>query len=133
MKQRLFNISLLVHDYDEAIDFYINSLGFELVEDTRLSDVKRWVRIKPAGSDEICLLLAKASGEEQKSRIGNQTGGRVFLFLETDDIHRDHKQLTQNGVKIVRELSKETYGSVLVFSDLYGNLYDLIEPTKATQ
>lgn len=130
MKQRLFNISLLVNDYDEAISFYTNSLGFEVEEDTPLSDIKRWVRIKPFGSEGICLLLAKAANEEQKSRVGNQTGGRVFLFLETDDIQRDYQLLKKNDVQIVRELSKEPYGSVLFFSDLYGNLFDLIEPIK---
>jgi catechol 2,3-dioxygenase-like lactoylglutathione lyase family enzyme len=122
-------VSIVVRDYDEAIDFYTRVLGFELVEDTVLSPVKRWVVVRPSGSGgRGCdLLLAKAAGSVQESRIGNQTGGRVFLFLYTDDIRRDHESLLRQGVDIVRPPSKEEYGTVLVFSDLYGNLWDLIE------
>lgn len=129
MKRHIAKISLVVGDYDEAIDFYTRVLGFELVEDTVLSPVKRWVVVRPSGSEgRGCdLLLAKAANPEQQSRIGNQTGGRVFLFLHTDDIHRDHESLLRHGVAIVRPPSQEEYGTVLVFSDLYGNLWDLIE------
>jgi catechol 2,3-dioxygenase-like lactoylglutathione lyase family enzyme len=120
-------MALVVADYDEAIAFYTQKLGFELIEDTVLSPVKRWVVIKPKGSSGAQLLLAKASGEEQISRIGNQTGGRVFLFMHTDDLDRDYKNLLANEVRIVREPSQEEFGKVLVFADLYGNLWDLIE------
>jgi catechol 2,3-dioxygenase-like lactoylglutathione lyase family enzyme len=127
MKQKLAYISLVVHDYDEAIQFYTEILDFELVEDTPLSETKRWVLVKPQGS-ECGLLLAKASNDLQKSRVGNQTGGRVFLFLHTDDFWRDYHNLVSKQVKFVREPSKEVYGTVAVFEDLYGNLWDLIEP-----
>ena len=127
MNQQFFQMALVVADYDEAIAFYTQKLGFELLEDTVLSPVKRWVVIKPKGSSGAQLLLAKASGEEQISRIGNQTGGRVFLFMHTDDLDRDYKNLIANEVRIVREPSQEEYGKVLVFADLYGNLWDLIE------
>jgi catechol 2,3-dioxygenase-like lactoylglutathione lyase family enzyme len=127
MNQQFFQMALVVADYDAAIAFYTQKLGFELLEDTVLSPVKRWVVIKPKGSSGAQLLLAKASGEEQISRIGNQTGGRVFLFIHTDDLDRDYKNLIANEVRIVREPSQEEYGKVLVFADLYGNLWDLIE------
>ncbi len=120
-------MALVVADYDEAIAFYTQKLGFELIEDTVLSPVKRWVVIKPKGSSGAQLLLAKASEEEQISRIGNQTGGRVFLFMHTDDLDRDYKNLLANEVRIVREPSQEEFGKVMVFADLYGNLWDLIE------
>ena len=126
--QQLNQISLLVDDYDEAIRFYTGKLDFELLEDTPLSESKRWVRIAPRGARGISLLLAKAVGEEQRSRVGNQTGGRVFLFLYTDDFERDFAQLIAREVKIVRGPSRETYGTVAVFADLYGNLWDLIAP-----
>ncbi len=126
--QKITHLSLLVNDYDEAIDFYINKLGFNLMEDTKLSASKRWVRIAPNGSGDCCLLLAKAANEEQKSRIGNQAGGRVFLFLHTDDLERDYQNLLKNQIKIIREPVVEAWGTVLVFEDLYGNLWDLIEP-----
>ena len=129
MKQKIALISLLVGDYDEAIDFYTRRLNFILLEDTKLSETKRWVRIAPPGSTETCLLLAKAEGADQKSRIGNQTGGRVFLFLYTDNFERDYQNLLENNVSIVRQPLKETYGTVSVFADLYGNLWDLIEPS----
>ena len=122
-------VSILVRDYDEAIDFYTRVLGFELVEDTVLTPVKRWVVVRPSGSEgRGCdLLLAKAANPEQQSRIGDQTGGRVFLFLYTDDIRRDQESLLRHGVTVVRPPSREEYGTVLVFSDLYGNLWDLIQ------
>jgi len=128
LKQNLVNIALIVNDYDESINFYTENLAFELVEDTQLSDVKRWVRIKPANSDGCCLLLAKAVNKEQRSRIGNQSGGRVFLFIYTDNIKRDIERLAQKGVHIVKQPSIEKYGTVAVIADLYGNLIDLIEP-----
>lgn len=130
MKQKIVHISIVVDDYDEAIRFYTEKLNFTLIEDTVLSDTKRWVLVAPGDTQGCCLLLAKANGAEQKSRIGNQTGGRVFLFLETDDFQRDFKNLQDKGVKIVREPVIETYGIVAVFADLYGNLWDLIEPSK---
>jgi len=126
MNQRLMHIALVVADYDEAIDWYTQKLGFKLIEDTRLSDVKRWVLVQPPGEGSCQLLLAKAATDEQKSRVGNQTGGRVFLFLHTDDFERDHENLRQQSITIVRGPSLEEYGQVLVFEDLYGNLWDLI-------
>jgi uncharacterized glyoxalase superfamily protein PhnB len=128
MKQEFFQIAILVEDYDKAIDFYVKKLHFTVVEDTQMSETKRWVVIAPAGSKGAQLLLAKAANEEQASRIGNQTGGRVFLFMHTDDLDRDYANLKRNNVTIVREPVKESWGKVLVFSDLYGNLWDLIEP-----
>lgn len=128
--QSISLLSLVVSDYDKAIEFYTKKLGFVLLEDTVLSETKRWVRVAPAGSDGCGLLLAKAATDEQKSRVGNQTGGRVFLFLETDDIERDLASLRANDVTIVRGPSVESYGTVAVFSDCFGNLWDLIEPKK---
>ena len=128
MKQRLTHIALVVNDYDEAIRFYTEKLHFDLVEDTRLSETKRWVLVRPKGGDSCCLLLAKAANGEQLSRVGNQTGGRVFLFLHTDDFKRDFQNLLDNEIEIVRQPSKEEYGTVAVFKDIYGNLWDLIEP-----
>jgi catechol 2,3-dioxygenase-like lactoylglutathione lyase family enzyme len=130
MKQHIANIALLVEDYDEAIKFYTEKLNFVLLEDAILSETKRWVRIAPKGSDECCLLLAKAANDEQKSRIGNQTGGRVFLFLYTDDFWRDYTDLINKGVLFERNPCEENYGTVAVFRDLYGNLWDLIQPKK---
>lgn len=128
MKQKIAHISILVRDYDEAIKFYTEKLHFSLVEDTRLSETKRWVLVAPPGSHGCCLLLAKATNDEQKSRIGNQTGGRVFLFLYTDNFKRDFQNLIDNQIKIIRDPSSESYGTVAVFEDLYGNLWDLIQP-----
>lgn len=128
--QNLTHIALVVKDYDEAIAFYRDKLNFSLVEDTVLSETKRWVLVAPPGSDGCMLLLAKAANDVQASRIGNQTGGRVFLFLNTDNIQRDYQHLLDEGIKIVRPPSVEVYGTVAVFEDLYGNLWDLIEPTK---
>ena len=126
MNQRLMHVALVVADYDEAIHWYTQKLNFKLIEDTTLSEVKRWVLVQPPGEGSCQLLLAKAATEEQKSRVGNQTGGRVFLFLHTDDFERDHENLLQKGITIVRGPSEEEYGKVLVFEDLYGNLWDLI-------
>lgn len=126
--QSLVNISLLVREYDEALDFYVNKLRFELEEDTYLNPQKRWIRIKPPGEGKCCLLLARAINEEQESRIGNQTGGRVFLFLHTDDFYGDYNNLVHHSIRIVRPPSREVYGTVAVFEDLYGNLIDLIGP-----
>lgn len=117
----------MVDDYDKAIEFYTQKLHFTLIEDTVLSDTKRWVLVTPKGAKECSLLLAKGVNPEQKSRIGNQTGGRVFLFLHTDDFDRDYQNLLDNEIKIVREPSVEPYGKVAVFEDLFGNLWDLIE------
>ncbi len=128
MKQKIAHIALVVADYDEAISFYTQKLNFILVEDTILSETKRWVIVSPQGS-ECSLLLAKASNDEQQKQVGNQTGGRVFLFLQTDNIQRDYQNLKDNDIKIVREPAKEQYGTVAVFADLYGNLWDLIEPS----
>jgi len=130
MNQRLTHIALVVKDYDEAIKFYTEKLNFILVEDTILSETKRWVLVRPKNPDSCCLLLAKAATDEQKSRIGNQTGGRVFLFLHTDDFWRDYHKMIDEGIKFIREPVDEEYGIVSVFEDLYGNLWDLIEPKK---
>jgi catechol 2,3-dioxygenase-like lactoylglutathione lyase family enzyme len=130
MNQYLAQIAIVVRDYDEAIDFYTRKLGFSLIEDTPMSDTKRWVVVSPQGAGSCRLLLARAATELQQTRIGNQTGGRVFLFLHTDDLERDYQRLLQEGITIVRQPSQEEYGRVLVFEDLYGNLWDLIEPVK---
>ncbi len=130
MKQNLTHIAIVVDDYDKAIEFYTQKLNFTLIEDTTLSDTKRWVLVRPKGANECSLLLAKGANEEQKSRIGNQTGGRVFLFLHTDNFKRDYQNLIDNKIKIVRQPSVEDYGTVAVFEDLYGNLWDLIEPKE---
>ena len=127
MKQSIVHIALVVDDYDEAIRFYTEKLNFTLVEDTVQSETKRWVLVAPKGSQGCCLLLAKGVGEEQRSRIGNQTGGRVFLFLRTDDFWRDYKNMQAQEVVFVREPKTEEYGTVAVFKDLYGNLWDLVE------
>lgn len=125
MKHTLAQISIVVKDYDEAIDFYVNKLGFVLQEDTVMSETKRWVVVRPSGGG-CALLLAKAANEHQETRIGDQTGGRVFLFLHTDDLDRDYEHLMKHNIRIVREPSVEYFGKVLVFADLYGNLWDLI-------
>ena len=130
MKQNLVHISILVDDYDQAIEFYTKKLRFKLVEDTVLSDTKRWVLVKPEGSEGCSLLLAKAANEAQTQRIGDQAGGRVFLFLQTDNFERDYQHLIENNIVIIREPSDEAYGKVAVFEDLYGNLWDLIEYKK---
>ena len=131
MQQHIAHIALVVDDYDEAIQFYTEKLNFKLIEDTELSETKRWVLVSPPGREQsCCLLLAKAANDQQRTRVGNQTGGRVFLFLNTDDFWRDFNNLKSKGVTIVREPSEEPYGTVAVFSDLYGNLWDLIQPKK---
>ena len=127
MKQKIAHIALLVADYDEAISFYVDKLHFDLVEDTALSETKRWVLVAPKGSQDFSLLLAKADGNFQKQNIGNQSGGRVFLFLNTDNFDRDYQNLKDNNIEIVREPKTEAYGKVLVFKDIYGNLWDLIQ------
>lgn len=129
MKQHIVHIALVVDDYDQAIKFYTQKLNFNLIEDTVLSETKRWVLVAPKNS-ECKLLLAKAANEEQKNRVGNQTGGRVFLFLHTDNFKRDYDDYKAKGVEFVRPPSKESYGTVAVFKDLYGNLWDLIEPVS---
>lgn len=130
MKQHLAQIALIVRDYDEAIQFYTKKLHFTLIEDTVLSETKRWVLVAPKGSDGCRLLLAKASDARQESRIGDQTGGRVFLFLYTDNFWRDYETMIKEGVEFVREPAVESYGTVAVFKDLYGNLWDLLERVK---
>lgn len=120
-------VSVVVRDYDEALNFYINKLGFVLVEDSVLSEAKRWVVVAPDPQSTCNLLLAKAATAEQEAHIGNQTGGRVFLFLNTNNFQRDYEAMLRNGVKFVREPKNEVYGTVAVFEDLYGNLWDLIE------
>ena len=128
MKQSIGYVALVVRDYDEAIDFYVGTLGFTLIEDTYVeAQNKRWVLVAPPGATETRLLLARAVGEEQSARIGNQTGGRVFLFLHTDDFWRDYTAYKEKGVVFVREPKEEQYGTVAVFEDLYGNLWDLLQ------
>ena len=127
-KQNLVQIAIVVRDYDEAIEFYTKKLGFNLKEDTELSATKRWVRVSPPNSNGCEILLAKAGNEQQEQFIGDQTGGRVFLFLHTDNFEEDYQILLKNKVKIIREPVVETWGKVLVFEDLYGNKFDLIEP-----
>ena len=132
MNKHIAHITLVVNDYDEAIQFYTEKLDFVLIEDTVLSETKRWVLVAPAGSKECHLLLAKAANEEQKNRVGNQAGGRVFLFLYTDDFRRDYKNYLEKGISFVREPVEENWGTVAVFKDLYGNLWDLIQPKNAS-
>jgi catechol 2,3-dioxygenase-like lactoylglutathione lyase family enzyme len=128
--QRIGLVSLVVDDYDDALAFFIGKLGFSLVEDSVVPEQsKRWVVVTPPGASESRLLLARASSEQQKSRVGSQTGGRVFLFLHTDNFWRDYERYKSNGVVFVREPKREPYGMVAVFQDLYGNLWDLLEPS----
>jgi catechol 2,3-dioxygenase-like lactoylglutathione lyase family enzyme len=131
MKQSLLHVALVVRDYDEAIEFFCHKLHFTLVEDTYQPEQnKRWVLVAPPGSDGTSLLLARASTTEQESYIGHQTGGRVFLFLRTDDFWRDYNDLLAQGIKIVRPPKVAPYGTVAVFEDLYGNLWDLVGPNS---
>ena len=131
MKQSIGQLSLVVREYDEAINYYVGALGFALVEDTYVPEQdKRWVVVAPPGSIESRILLARASNDEQASRIGNQTGGRVFLFLFTDNFWRDFESYKAKGVVFVREPKEEPYGTVAVFQDLYGNLWDLLQPKQ---
>lgn len=130
MYNRIAHITLVVKDYDDALNFYIQKLDFILLEDTKIDETKRWVIIAPKGAKECCLLLAKASNEKQLTSVGNQTGGRVGFFLFTDDFNRDYNKLVNRGVTFVRPPKKEPYGIVAVFQDLYGNLWDLLEPNE---
>jgi len=130
MKQHLAQIAIIVKDYDEAIAFYTGKLGFVLRTDEQLNETKRWVIVAPPGANECGLLLARAADERQAAAIGNQSGGRVFLFLHTDDFWSDYERYKSRGIRFVREPSKEAYGTVAVFEDLYGNLWDLIEREK---
>ena len=133
MKQRIAHIALVVRDYDEAINFYTNKLDFTLLEDTKIDEQKRWVLIAPPGSRECSLLLAKAANEEQSKHVGNQTGGRVFLFLFTDDFWRDYNKMIDRNINFIRPPAEYDYGRVAVFEDLYGNLWDLIEPNETNK
>ena len=134
MKQSIGLVSLVVPDYDEAIAFYVGTLGFHLIDDSFVPEQnKRWVVVAPPGSSETKLLLARASNSEQASRIGNQTGGRVFLFLYTDDFARDYNAYKAKGVVFVREPAQQPYGTVAVFRDPWGNLWDLLQPQSARQ
>ena len=128
MKQKIAHFALVVKDYDAAIAFYTKKLNFDLIEDTVLSDTKSWVLVAPKGSTETSILLAKAADDEQKNRVGNQTGGRVFLFLYTDNFWRDYNNMLAEGINFIREPIEEIYGTVAVFEDLYGNQWDLLEP-----
>lgn len=130
MKQQIAHVAIVVNDYDEAINFYKDKLHFTVIEDTMLTETKRWVIIAPRGSTGCNLLLAKASGDEQKSRVGNQTGGRVFMFLHTDEFWNDYADMLENKINFIRLPSEEPYGTVAVFEDLYGNLWDLVQPSK---
>jgi catechol 2,3-dioxygenase-like lactoylglutathione lyase family enzyme len=128
-RQSIALVSLVVRDYDEALAFYVGLLGFELVEDSFVPEQnKRWVVVAPPGARETRLLLARANNDEQTSRVGNQTGGRVFLFLHTDDLRRDHATYAARGVRFVRPPVEQPYGTVAVFEDLYGNQWDLLQP-----
>jgi catechol 2,3-dioxygenase-like lactoylglutathione lyase family enzyme len=132
VRQSIATVALVVRDYDEALAFYVGTLGFALIEDTYIpAQDKRWITVAPPGSTGPLLLLARAVGEEQSSRIGNQTGGRVFLFLYTDDFWRDYSAYRSKGVVFVREPKEESYGTVAVFADLYGTLWDLLQPKMA--
>lgn len=128
MKQSIVHIALVVADYDEAIDFYVKKLKFDLIEDTYQAEQdKRWVVVSPPGSQGVTLLLAKASKPIQSEFVGNQAGGRVFLFLNTDDFWRDYNRMVEQGITFVRPPARQDYGMVAVFEDLYGNLWDLLE------
>lgn len=133
MKQRIAHIALVVKDYDEAIKFYSEKLNFEVLEDTKIDQFKRWVVISPPGAKECCLLLAKAANERQLKSVGNQSGGRVFLFLFTDDFWRDYHKMLERKINFIRPPKEETYGIVAVFEDLYGNLWDLLEPNDTNK
>lgn len=130
MKRKIANVTIVVKDYDEAIQFYTQKLGFELLQDVQLNADKRWVLVAPLHSKGLALLLAKAVNERQVKSIGNQTGGRVSFFLHTDDFWRDYKNMTTNGVVFRDKPREEVYGTVTVFEDLYGNLWDLLEPKE---
>jgi len=128
LKQSILHIAILVKDYDQALDFYVNKLKFELIEDTYQPEQnKRWVVVSPPGSNGVTLLLARASTSDQNHFVGNQAGGRVFLFLNTDDFWRDYNRMLSVGIKFIREPQQQDYGIVAVFEDLYGNLWDLLQ------
>jgi catechol 2,3-dioxygenase-like lactoylglutathione lyase family enzyme len=129
MKQHIAHVALVVKEYDEAIEFYTQKLNFRLVENTPLGNGKRWVLVAPPGNHDTCLLLARAADETQATRIGNQAGGRVFLFLYTDDFWRDYNAMLAKGIRFSRPPQQEPYGMVAVFEDLYGNLWDLLQPS----
>lgn len=132
MRQSIGQVAIVVRDYDEALEFYVGVLGFALIEDTPVpTQTKRWVVVAPPGATSCRLLLARAVGDEQSSRVGNQTGGRVFLFLYTDDFWRDFRAYKSKGIEFVREPEEVPYGTVAVFKDLYGNLWDLLQPRAA--
>lgn len=133
MHQRIAHIAILVKDYDEAIAFYTQKLGFTLLEDTKIDEEKRWILVAPPGATECCLLLAKASNEQQAASIGHQTGGRVGFFLFTDDFWRDYNKMTASGINFLRPPTEFEYGTVAVFEDLYGNQWDLIEPKASNK
>lgn len=133
MSQYIAHVAIVVKDYDDAIAFYTQKLGFELIEDTVLSPIKRWVMVAPKGAKECSVLLAKAADEAQASRIGNQAGGRVSIFLFTDNFWRDFDNYTQKGIEFVRPPEEFDYGTVAVFRDLYGNLWDLIQPSDTNK
>lgn len=128
MHQRIARIAVVVKNYDEAINYYVNKLDFDLLEDTKLSDVKRWVVVSPPGAKECSLLLAKAANENQLAAVGNQTGGRVFFFLYTDDFDRDYEKYSSREIEFISGPDDMEYGKVAVFKDLYGNKWDLIQP-----
>lgn len=130
MTQHIAQLALLVDDYDRAIVWYTEMLGFALIEDTRLSDTKRWVLLAPKGSSGFRILLARAASPEQIAAVGNQSGGRVFLFLHTDDFAGDHAAMVSKGVEFVRAPEQQAWGMVAVFRDLYGNLWDLVQPDR---
>ena len=130
MNQRIAHISLVVKDYDDAIEFYTKKLNFTLLEDTKIDENKRWVMVAPPGAKECCLLLAKAANERQTESVGNQTGGRVGFFLFTDDFWRDYNTMTDRNINFIRSPTEFEHGTVAVFEDLYGNLWDLIEPSE---
>jgi lactoylglutathione lyase len=133
MIQKIGYVTYLVHDYDEAIEFFVEKLGFQIMSDTDLGDGKRWILIAPSARNEICLLLAKASSSTQKDLVGNQTGGRVFLFLHTDDFWRDYEKMISKGIAFKEQPRTESYGTVAVFEDLYGNKWDLLQLHRIEQ
>ncbi len=128
MPQRIARVTIVVRDYDEALAYYTEVLGFELIEDTTLSATKRWIVVAPRGGAGAALLLARAATAEQERCVGNQTGGRVFLFLHSDDFRRDYAAMKARGVSFIEEPRQESYGTVAVFEDLYGNRWDLVAP-----
>jgi catechol 2,3-dioxygenase-like lactoylglutathione lyase family enzyme len=131
MNRSIAGLALVVRDYDEAIAYYTGTLGFDLLEDTPMGGGKRWVVVAPRGGSGASLVLARAANPEQESRVGNQTGGRVFLFLQTEDFWRDHALLKARGVRFIEEPRREPFGTVVVFEDLYGNRWDLIQRVAA--